>query len=503
MPPLRSAEDAAAAAIASAPAAPWLSLALVLLAGCIPYTVWRAPTAAPGPALSVEARGGRRFVREGSKDGPRFLAIAVRSLRRSRDGRHLSYPARTAQGWRVVRDGQAGPAYDEVSELLLSSDGAHLAYAARRGALALVVHDGREGPALDEVLPGSLRFGAGGERLAYVGRRGAQALCVVDGQPGPRYQVVTSLRFSEDGRHLGYLAQRRAGPGEPTAPLSDAVAVAVVDGHEGPAEEAIVELALDQSGRSAYLARRQRRWRAVVDGVPGPEGESASQLRLADGHVAYALRAQRREWVVRDGAADPPWERVTDLTLSRDGRRCAYVAHQADQERVIHDGLAGPAFTEVGALVLTSEHLAYAARQGRQSQVLVDGAPGPSFPYVGTPVLSLDGGRCAYLARRSGAILVVTATPGEAPRESPPLELAIEGTLRLSRDGRRWGVVAGSLRDRRLAIVIDGREVRPVVVRQAIEEQWRTLAGRSAEPDADAMPSWVEAALSATTATGD
>ncbi|HNN97288.1 MAG TPA: hypothetical protein PKI03_33695 [Pseudomonadota bacterium] len=40
---------------------------------------------------------------------PAVDGIGIAGLAWSRDGRHLAYPALPGGGWRVIRDGQAGP----------------------------------------------------------------------------------------------------------------------------------------------------------------------------------------------------------------------------------------------------------------------------------------------------------------------------------------------------------------------------------------------------------
>ena len=89
--------------------------------------------------------------------------------------------------------------------------------------------------------------------------------------------------------------------------------------------------------------------------------------------------------------------------------------------------------------------------------------------------------------------------------------MVVEGTLRLSADGRRYGLVGGSLRARRLQVLVGPvaeaatsaapRPVAEVAVRELLADLWSRAAPGDplgiANAEASTLRAWVEAALQA------
>ena len=86
----------------------------------------------------MSEQGGERFVlledvdRREPVKGPAWLEI--RDLTFSPDGEHLAYAARSADGWQVVLDHEAGPVHDEVGSPRFGNDPTFLGYGSRDGA---------------------------------------------------------------------------------------------------------------------------------------------------------------------------------------------------------------------------------------------------------------------------------------------------------------------------------------------------------------------------------
>ena len=82
----------------------------------------------------------------------------------------------------VVVDGQAGPGFDGIGDLLFSEDGLHTAYEAWQGDMMVVVLDGEPGVAYEEIKEGTLTLSSSGGRVAFVAWKGDRAVVVVDGE---------------------------------------------------------------------------------------------------------------------------------------------------------------------------------------------------------------------------------------------------------------------------------------------------------------------------------
>lgn len=95
-----------------------------------------------------------------------------------------------------------------VHHPVLSADGAHYAFVAEREDRGRVVVDGLEGPLHDKVV--TPRFTADGTRLVYRARQAGERFVVVTDTRGkllrehPHYAAVFEVRFSPDGKSVGY-----------------------------------------------------------------------------------------------------------------------------------------------------------------------------------------------------------------------------------------------------------------------------------------------------------
>lgn len=119
----------------------------------------------------------------------RCLGVGRGSLTFSADSQHLAYTAvaptqSQRSAWMIVRDGQPGRAYDQISnnELLFNDDGRRLAFVAKRDGRGYVVENDMEHGPFDLVRPGSLRFSVEGERFGFSAQRTGQPMIVLDGQ---------------------------------------------------------------------------------------------------------------------------------------------------------------------------------------------------------------------------------------------------------------------------------------------------------------------------------
>lgn len=441
-------------------------------------TVWYGRSPDRRHLVEVIARGQEQRVRRDSRLDPAFEAIGVESLSFDPDGRRVAYPARRGDRWMLVVDGVPGRPWDGIGEVRFSPDGRRVAYGALEGTRWQVVCDGRVGPVADAVLAGSLTFTLDGRHLAHVIARGEEHRVVMDGRLGPAYRAIGQLAF--EGDRLRYVARGARG------------VHLVVDEREGPPFSAITQVAWSPEGRRrAYLARTASGAVAVVDGKPGPPHDGAAGLLFSrDGrHVAYAAQCGARARVMIDGVEGPLFDGVRVQTLAFTGRGALlYVAHERGWYRVVHDGTAGPPFEEIDrpAVGPRVNRWGYVARRGRRYEVVVDGMTVGEYDWAGDLTFGPDGAQ-RYVVARGGQRAVVHQG------HQHPLDVVVEGTLVVSRDGRHWACLAGDRHRRELFVSVDGAERRPFDLQELVG----AVAHGSGR--AELLRQWISAELEAAT----
>jgi hypothetical protein len=460
----------------------------VLVAGCAQRVVWFGHSDDRRHVVSVIESAGKQRVRLDGREGPALLGVGVEGLALSSDGRHLAYPARRPGGWAVIHDGHEDALWDGVGAVALSPDGAHVAYAAERARRWHVVRDAEVGPPADAILEGSLSFGTGGQ-LLYAIERAGEAHAVVDGVEGPGWEALGGLSTSADGAHTAYVARRGS------------LMFAMVDGAASGPYEAIAELALaPRRGGVAVVARTEGKWRVIVDGAEGAAFDRISRVRWspAGGRVAYAAKRGSREVVVVDGTVvggeeASPFDAVMPASLAFDGSgaHVAFAARRDGRWRVTADGREGAPFDEVDAPTWSDDGvLGYVARRGFVARAVIDGKEGVGWAWASDLVLG-SGGRFAYLAGH-GAHSYVVDDRGE--RE---YALVVSGTLSFSREGTRWGCIAGDARSRKLFIAAEGGGQRPLDAEELVAAISKPSADLrpSQRLDAEILRRWVAAEL--------
>lgn len=250
-------------------------------------------SAAPGAQVAYVARdrAGVRVVVDGVA-GPVFAEIGRVALA----GATAVYPARDADGWRVIAGGRAlSPAYRAVR-----------AIAARDGHVAWIA---REQPAA---------AGSAGSPSA------AGDLVACDGTVVGRAPAIDPDRLALiAGCDLAYVATGASG-------------ARVVHGDRAASYDAVGKLVV-AGGRVAYAARTGARWQIVVDGAARDAGAFAGDPVFSPDarRLAYVARAGRRWVAVVDDHAFP-FDVVVEGTLafSRDGRRWAVIGGDLAREQL-------------------------------------------------------------------------------------------------------------------------------------------------------------------------
>jgi hypothetical protein len=425
------------------------AVALAACTACAPTVLWTGRTADRRHRVDIVQGAGAQWVVVDGQRRAAYRGIAAWSVATG-DGARVVYAARRGDGW-VVVDGRPGPAFDGIGEIAIGPGG-RLAYAAERAGRWEVVVDGAAArpPRWTAILARTLAFSRDGAHLVYAAEDAAGARVVIDGAAGPAWSGVGQLAMNDAGTRIAYAARRGRD------------AFAVIDGAAGPRFDNVTQLTVAPRGaRTAYLGHVDGATRVVIDGVAGPAHDGAVRaLRIsADGaHVAHvAAGSDGGDRILCDGdelAATPPRALVAASLafVAAPGCAVAYVLDEPDGARVVRAGVPGPRYDEIGALAVSPDgsRLGYAARRGAAWRVVIDGREHDGGHWAESPVWSLDGARWGYLARRGDKAVAVVDGRAFA------FDIALDGTLAFSRDGRAWSIVAGDLARQELFFAIHG-----------------------------------------------
>lgn len=477
------------AAVLAAPRAVAIASALALAACGGPAVIWTGHTPDRRRTVEVIEDDDRQYVVVDGQRRAAYRAIAGWSIELSDDG-HIAFAARVGARWVVVHDGRAGESWDAIGELQLAP-GNRLTYIAERAGRWHVVTDGVAGPAHDAVLADSLTASPDGRRVAYAaiedrtgGRAGRGHRVYVDGKPGPFHDGVGQLAFTADGARVVYTGREGR------------VAHVVVDHVAGPAWRGVEQLTLSPAGhRVAYAALDGDVWRVIVDEAQGPAVDRVRRIRFsADGtHVAWLATVDDRGVLAVDDrpiAAPVTRDAFAFGPSTAPAYRLAYVAPvDGGGEQVIVDGIAGPAYDEVGEPVWSPDgRVAYSARQKDRDSLIVDGKERSSGTWVGAPVFSPDGKRLAFLAQQGQAWLAIV--DGKPHR----FDLVMEDSLAFSADSRHWAVVAGELKTETLFFAVDGTRRVRLEPRELYSAATRHTSVLEPDPEAtDLLRRWSQA----------
>ena len=198
------------------------------------------------------------------------------------------------------------------------------------------------------------------------GKKTPQNMCVVlDGVEQKHFAKIEQLTFSQDSKHLAYLAG------------IDQLASTrvVVDNQEGPAFASVQQLVISDDGsRSACIATK-----TIVN-----QGQQSQPL-----HV-----------VVDNGKEGAPYDlQISHLCVSPDGQHVAYVAQGMQTHTVIVDnGTPSQQYRGCDTLKFSpdSKTMLYIATGGQGEFVVVNGKEyGPFISHNSEPVFSQEGGHWA------------------------------------------------------------------------------------------------------------
>jgi Tol biopolymer transport system component len=338
-------------------------------------------------------RDGKHFVIwEGKEVGPfdDEIGTFLHTEPRAGGGQVVTFEGKRGEKQIAVIDGVIGKPYDYVGEIYVSPGGAHTLYPARRGDNeAFIVFDGKEGPKYSNAeIEGfdAKPFSPDGRHYAYtasreVGTDSKKFLVIADGKEGRLYDYVADVTYTPDGAHLLYVAYDRA--------------------------------------RGKSLLVRDGNEVATYDNLPDSSGIHFSP----DGKRMYfRLRKEEggREGLVVDGRAFY-YDDIKDAEFSPDGRRFVFKAQRGRGWVMVLDGAESEAYepdgergevgwSRGGRLTFSREggRVAYVGRKSGREFVVLDGAiVGAPYDAVANLNFTPDGRHIVYTARRAGKSLVV------------------------------------------------------------------------------------------------
>ncbi|MFW5799028.1 MAG: hypothetical protein ACOCXX_05160 [Planctomycetota bacterium] len=330
-----------------------------VLAGCPVF----GPT---GKRLVYGARTGKAWtvVLDGTPLKPTFEGIGANSFAFSHDGKRLAWWATRGGRAVVMVDGRrlGEPVDAVVMPPRFGPLGRHVAVGVDSGGTRRVVLDGTAQPAFDNLVAGSLVFSFDGSRLAYVAARGGKYVLVVDGKAGRGHEKIGSAPvFSPDGKRVAYLA------------VDGGAETVIENGKAGSRYEAVIagSLRYNPAGKLEYLAGDGDKWFAVVDGTPQGRFDAIGQSGFVgprDRRIFVAAN-NGKQHVVTDGAVSSGYEMILtgSVSVAPLGGPVAWVIRREGQFHVVVGGDMNEGWDRVFSTIRwsTPNTFNYIAARGR------------------------------------------------------------------------------------------------------------------------------------------
>ena len=318
--------------------------------------------------------------------------------------------------------------------LSASDDMMRMGFAEKTKTGMRAVIDGKRGPEFEALRKGTPVFSPGGKKSFYVGYENGMAHAMVDGKKEAVFDGIDGIRFSADGLHLAYRAQKK-----------DKSVVVVVDGKEGPdlaaippdaftfspnghhhayagkdkngdwlvvrdgkrfkTCEAVAELGFSADSTSLlWIGRTGGKWRVFLDDTE--QHASSSQLQVPRASPDLT----RISWVRQEGtkyrveekeAKGELWDQIAPPMISKDGRLLVHPARKKQKWTMVVNHEAGKKFDQVGMPIFSKDgaHYAFPFVKNGKSGFVVDGRVGPKFVHADSFIFGPDGSH-AYRARK-------------------------------------------------------------------------------------------------------
>ena len=388
----------------------------------------------------VGTHGTRQVVYWDGKPGQDYDKVTSVSPVLSEDGLHCAYGARKGtQAFIVVDNKEYGPFDEPVTgtiyrgygggvpskpdgspyertpfqAILFSPDGLHSAFLARKDGQTVAYEDGKQFAAGKLAIGGGMVFSSQGDHLAVGMQDPAQKSVTyyMDGDPGPVFFNGNQPHFTQDGRHLFYVAE--PAPGSETF---------VLDGKPGASFTNVREVHVSNDGAHfAYVGALRQDLSVVIDGRTileatgvwlSPDGAHSAYFQPAT--KSSKIGGQGAGSLVVDGTPGANYDRILGVSFTSDGH-VLYYATANQKYVVVEDGKESAAYSGVRWPAMFShdgKHWAYVASDQDGSFLVLDGKPMQHFDSVGSqsnaeaPMFLSDGSVMYHAVGKTGRVLV-------------------------------------------------------------------------------------------------
>src|SRR6266568_3703437 len=280
-----------------------------------------------------------------------------------------------------------------------------------------------------EIRPAQIIVSPDQTRFTWILRDEDSISVVVDGKKQKPYDwiIQNAVDFTADSKHVVYAARKRR------------KAMMVIDGNEGQLADSFSQWIVSPAGSHiACSAILNGRAHAIVDDVPGAPYDFVHLHDLAaDGTVAYLTTKSNKQMAIINDNESKPYDLISDIRLSRDGRRFAFVASSNGQTRMIVDDQAGPPFDSFTPVQFSAngKHVAYLATRGNDNLCILDGEAKTYSGKLSNLAVSPDGSRHLFISTKDAKDTLFI--DGAAGPTHPAITMA-----RFSADSQRIAYVA-------------------------------------------------------------
>ncbi len=314
--------------------------------------------------------------------------------------------------WQAVVDGQAGPVYDDISDLSFSPDSKRVGFVGQRAGRLVPVIDGVEGKSytlgtdedgMPDIAFSWLEFSPDSKRVACQVEDGHQQVIWWTGSRWVATPTRAAPSFSPDSQHIIYPAKRND------------KWVLVKDGVEGPEYdeiETISEHFSNDSQRVSYVGKRGDKWVGVVDGLATPEYDRFYRINFSPDskRTCYAGHRGDKQFPVVDGVEGKEYDEIEHISFSPDSKRVEFPAKRNGKWVKVIDGVESAEYDSDGfgpTFSPNSKRVAYTGQRGEKQLAVVDGIEGLPYDNVQPLVFSPDSKHVAYWAKRGEQWILV------------------------------------------------------------------------------------------------
>ena len=420
--------------------------------------------------------------------------VIKESLVVSPDSRRVAFVVRMGDGQAAVIDGQKGPRYDAIRELTFGPNSQHVSYIAKHRQEEVLLLDGIEDShRWDHILP--FTFSPDGKHMMYFAQHQPEEQTMQTSQRAYVVQAGDLLgmiahHFYGDAKKWDILynankkkigpdpRQLRVGIELVIPPLPEAVVV--LDGEVQSTYPAIGARSIvfsPDSSRYAYVAIRNNRPFAVIDGTPGPSYDAVGGIVFSDEGKSYAYVARDGEkvFIILDGEKRGPYDEILEeqpCGFRPDSLEIAYGAKKSDKWHMVLGTQEGPGYDNISPFLFShnGQHFAYVAQIGGTGElqiidgklvvvgtekarqcIVIDGKEGPTYDGLEGMSFSSDGKHFAYVASKAKEGFFVVL---DGKERGPYTKIGTQGPV-LSPDGSRCAYAAEAGEDK--VCVVEGK----------------------------------------------